>query len=153
MLEALGIFFLLFGAFFCAMGVIGNIRLPDVFTRLHATSKVSSMGILGLVLASALIIPESAPKAVALGILVIFTAPVASQAIARAAYRDGCDMVGLLQNDLAVQYVDFPYNYTIGEPIPWVEEEEEEAPLDFGDADLPAEPTEIELIEPTESEA
>jgi monovalent cation/proton antiporter, MnhG/PhaG subunit len=157
MLEALGIFFLLFGAFFCAMGVIGNIRLPDVFTRLHATSKVSLMGIVGLLLASALLLPESAPKAVALGILVIFSAPVASQVIARAAYRDGCDMVGLLQNDLAVQYIDFPYSYTIGEPVPWIEEQEEEAPLDFGDADLPAEPTEMEtetevMEESTESE-
>jgi hypothetical protein len=60
-------------------------------------------------------------------------------------------MVGLLQNDLAVQYIDFPYNYTIGEPVPWAEEQEEEAPLDFGDADLPAEPTEIEVFEPSES--
>lgn len=152
MLEAVGIFFLLFGAFFCLMGVVGNIRLPDVFTRLHATSKVSSMGIFGLILASSLLIPESAPKAIALGVLVIFSAPVASQAIARAAYRDGCAMVGLLQNDLAVQYIDFPYNYTIGEPVPWVEEQEEDAPLDFGDADLPAEPTEIEVVELVEDE-
>ncbi len=138
MAQAIGIFFLIFGMFFCVMGVIGNIRLPDVFTRLHATGKVSSMGILGLVIASAFLLPGSAPKAVALGVLVLFSAPVASQAIARSAYRDGCDMVGLLQNDLAVQYIDFPYNYTLGEGVPWMDQFEGDAPIDLGDVDLPA---------------
>ena len=150
MLQALGIFFLLFGAFFCVMGVLGNIRLPDVFTRLHATSKISLMGILGLILASALLVPGTASKAIALGILVLFSAPVASQAIARAAYRDGCAMIGLQQNDLAVQYIDFPYNYTIGEPVPWAPEQELEPEVDLGDADLPEEPTEMEQIESEE---
>ncbi|MBW4437145.1 MAG: monovalent cation/H(+) antiporter subunit G [Pleurocapsa minor GSE-CHR-MK-17-07R] len=119
MLQLIGVFFLVFGVFFCVMGVIGNIRLPDIFTRLHATSKVSSMGILGLMVASALLVPDSASKAIALGVLVLFSAPVASQAIARSAYRDGCAMVGLAQDDLAVQYIDFSYNYTIGEEVPW----------------------------------
>ena len=139
MLQIIGIIFLIFGGFFCVMGVIGNIRLPDVFTRLHATSKVSSVGILGLVIGSAFLIPDSAPKAIFLGILVLFSSPVASQAIARSAYRDGCAMVGLLQNDLAVQYIDFPYNYTIGEPIPWSAEAEMEQLVDLGDVDLPTE--------------
>lgn len=127
MLEIIGVLFLLFGLFFCVMGVIGNIRLPDVFTRLHATSKVSSMGILGVMIASALLLPETAPKAIALGVLVLFSAPVASQAIARSAYRDGCVMVGLQQDDLAVEYIDFSYNYTIGEAVPWAESTAESA--------------------------
>jgi multicomponent Na+:H+ antiporter subunit G len=137
--QVLGIFFLLFGLFFCLMGVIGNIRLPDVFTRLHASGKVSSMGIFGLVLASALLVPGSAPKAIALGLLVLLSAPVASQAIARSAYRDGCAMFGLQQNDLDVQYIDFPYNYTIGEPVPWGHELDREPMMDLGDVDLPTE--------------
>ncbi len=123
MVAALGTFFLVFGLFFCVVGVWGNIRLPDVFTRLHATSKVSSMGVLGLVLASTLLLPASAPKAIALGVLILFSAPVASQAIARSGYRDGCAVVGLMQNDLDMQYIDFPYNYTIGEPLPYDENE------------------------------
>lgn len=131
MRDVLGVFFLFFGLFFCVMGVVGNIRLPDLFTRLHATGKVSLMGIVGLVIASSLLLPGSTLKAIALGILILFSAPVASQAIARSAYRDGCEMVGLIQNDLSVQYIDFPYNYTIGERVPWMSEQEEEAPEDF----------------------
>jgi multicomponent Na+:H+ antiporter subunit G len=125
MIAFLGIIFLLLGLFFCVVGVYGNIRLPDVFTRLHATSKVASVGMLGLLVGSALLVPDSAPKAVALGVLILFSAPVASQAIARSGYRDGCAVVGLLQNDLDVQVIDFPYNYTIGEPLPYDENEPE----------------------------
>jgi multicomponent Na+:H+ antiporter subunit G len=118
MLEILGTLSLLVGLFFSVVGVLGGVRLPDVFTRLHASSKVSSVGILGLLIGSALLLPQSAPKAAALGILILFSAPVASQAIARSAYRDGCAIVGLMEDDLAVQYIDFPYNYTIGEDLP-----------------------------------
>ncbi|HSK92350.1 MAG TPA: monovalent cation/H(+) antiporter subunit G [Euzebyales bacterium] len=119
MVALLGVAALAVGVFFTAIGVLGNIRLPDVFTRLHATSKVSSVGILGLALASALLVPSTAPKAVALGLLVLFSAPVASQAIARSGYRDGCAMIGLERNDIGVVYIDFPYDYTIGAPVPW----------------------------------
>lgn len=121
-MVVLGVAFLLIGVFFAFMGVLGNLRLPDVFTRLHATSKVSSIGILGLVLASAFLVPASAPKAIALGLLVLFSAPVASQAIARSGYRDGCAIIGLEQNDIGVLYIDFPYDYTLGDPVPWEDE-------------------------------
>ena len=134
--ELLGVFFLFFGLFFCVMGVVGNIRLPDVVTRLHATSKVTLMGILGLVLASSLLLPASTPKAITLGMLVLFSAPVASQAIARSAYRDGCAMVGLVQDDLAIQYIDFAYNYTIGEQVPWADEEAPDGDIDTEPPDM-----------------
>jgi hypothetical protein len=48
-------------------------------------------------------------------------------------------MFGLQQNDLTVQYIDFPYNYTIGEPVPWANELEREPVMDLGDVDLPTE--------------
>ena len=67
---------------------------------------------------------DAAPKAIALGILILFSAPVASQALARSAYRDGCAIVGLMQNDLEMQYVDFAFNYTIGEEVPEIEHPE-----------------------------
>lgn len=126
MTGLIALFFLLVGGFFCIMGVVGNLRLPDVFTRLHATSKITSIGMVSLVIASALLVPESTPKAIVLSVFIILTSPVASQAISRTAYRDGCAIVGLVQNDLSVQYVDFPYNYTIGEEVPWAHEADDD---------------------------
>jgi monovalent cation/proton antiporter MnhG/PhaG subunit len=100
MLAALGLLSLLTGLGFSLIGVLGSIRLPDVFLRLHAASKVSSLGMVGLLLGSALLLPATAPKALALAVFVLVSAPIASHAIARAAYRDGCMLVGLEQNDL-----------------------------------------------------
>jgi monovalent cation/proton antiporter MnhG/PhaG subunit len=100
MLAALGLLSLLVGLSFSLIGVLGSIRLPDVFLRLHAASKVSSLGMVGLLLGSSLLLPDTAPKAMALAVFVLVSAPIASHAIARAAYRDGCMLVGLEQNDL-----------------------------------------------------
>lgn len=44
--------FLLIGAFFTLVGAIGLVKLPDAMTRLHAPTKVGTMGIGSLLLAS-----------------------------------------------------------------------------------------------------
>jgi multicomponent K+:H+ antiporter subunit G len=48
---AIGVF-LLIGAFFSLVGSIGMLKLPDSMTRLHAPTKVGTMGIGALLLAS-----------------------------------------------------------------------------------------------------
>jgi len=45
-------FFLLIGAAFTLVGAIGLLKLPDAMTRLHAPTKVGTMGIGALLLAS-----------------------------------------------------------------------------------------------------
>jgi multicomponent K+:H+ antiporter subunit G len=44
--------FLLVGAFFMIVGAIGLVKLPDSMTRLHAPTKVGTMGIGALLLAA-----------------------------------------------------------------------------------------------------
>ena len=38
------IFFILLGCFFLSVGAIGLLRLPDVYNRLHAISKSTTLG-------------------------------------------------------------------------------------------------------------
>ena len=87
MLELLGIAALLFGLFFSAVGVIGIIRLPDVLTRLHASGKVGILGLFGLLLGAALLMPSAALRLLTLGLFVLLTSPVATHAIAAAVHR------------------------------------------------------------------
>ena len=82
LLELLGVAALGFGLFFCAVGVIGVIRLPDVLTRLHASGKVATLGVFGLLLGAALLMPSTALRLLALGLFVLLTSPVATHAIA-----------------------------------------------------------------------
>lgn len=86
-LEILGVTALLFGLFFCAVGVLGVIRLPDTLTRLHASGKVATLGVFGLLLGAALLMPSTALRLLALGLFVLLTSPVATHAIAASVYR------------------------------------------------------------------
>ncbi|MGJ3239749.1 MAG: monovalent cation/H(+) antiporter subunit G [Anaerolineae bacterium] len=86
-LEIVGIIFLLIGVGFSALGVLGILRLPDTFTRLHASGKVSTLGVLFISLGTAFLLPSAILKLIALSIFVIFSGPVGSHAIAAAVHR------------------------------------------------------------------
>lgn len=92
--EIAGLGALAFGLFFSIVGILGLIRFPDVYCRIHASGKVATLGLVGLLAASALALPETALKALALALFVVITSPVASHAIASAAYRTGAPAVG-----------------------------------------------------------
>ena len=77
------------GTGFLLLGSVGLVRLPDVLCRLHATTKSTTFGACGLLLAVLLQAGWSAAglKALlAIGFLLL-TAPVGAHMIARAAYR------------------------------------------------------------------
>ena len=86
-MDFIGLIVLWVGVFFCFVGVVGLLRFPDVYTRLHASSKVGTLGLFGILVAAALLIPGGVLKALALGAFMIISAPVAAHAIAGAAHR------------------------------------------------------------------
>ena len=74
------------------VAAIGCLRLPDLYTRMHAATKSGTVGIMGIVIAMIIHIGEG--PVVFRGILVILffllTAPVAAHMIGRAPiYRSG----------------------------------------------------------------
>jgi multicomponent Na+:H+ antiporter subunit G len=87
--DILALAALVFGLFFSLVGIVGLVRFPDVYCRIHASGKVATLGLVGLLATSALLLPETALKALALALFVVITSPVASHAIASAAYRQG----------------------------------------------------------------
>lgn len=87
LLELLGVAALIFGLFFCAVGVIGVMRMPNSLTRLHASGKVATLGLFGLLLGAALLMPSAWLRLLALGLFVLLTSPVATHAIAASVHR------------------------------------------------------------------
>lgn len=70
------------------LGVYGLIRLPDTYARLHAASKIVSLGVLSLLLAStATGDPTGIFRVVLIGAFLVVTTPVSAHVVARAAYR------------------------------------------------------------------
>ena len=82
------------GLIFVSLGIFGLLRLPDVYNRLHATSKIETLGAFGVML-SIFVKVGFAPmgvKAITVGIFLMLTVPVSAHMISRAAHRHGVNM-------------------------------------------------------------
>ncbi len=100
-MEIIGLIVLWGGIGFCIIGVLGLVRMPDLYCRLHASGKVSTVGLSGLLLGAALLMPSAGLKLLALAIFAILTLPVSTHAIAAAAYRYGGSTDKYSRDDLA----------------------------------------------------
>ena len=82
---------LLGGGAFCIVGAIGLIRMPDFYTRVHAASVNDTLGagliLLGLLLQAGWTL--AAAKLFILALLIFFTSPAATHALAKAALGRG----------------------------------------------------------------
>jgi len=79
------------GVFFSLLAAVGLLRLPDLYTRLHAASKAGVVGAGLVLLAIALTSLEGAVafRAVVGVLFLILTTPVSAHLLARAAYLTG----------------------------------------------------------------
>jgi len=82
---------LLIGAVFSLLAAIGVLRLPDLYTRMHAASKAGTMGS-GLMLVAIAVVAFDGPvilRALVGFLFLLLTAPVSAHLLARAAYSAG----------------------------------------------------------------
>jgi len=90
-LHSLSWLLLLSGGVFCIIGSIGLLRMPDAYTRMHAASIIDTLGLgcilTGLMLQSGFTLITT--KLAIVMILVFFTSPVATHAMARAMLHRG----------------------------------------------------------------
>lgn len=87
--EILISFFLLFGGCFVLLGSFGLLRLPDFYTRLHAPTKATTLGLAGLLIASMIHFFVSGQGVIVHELLItlflLITAPVSAHMIAKTA--------------------------------------------------------------------
>jgi multicomponent Na+:H+ antiporter subunit G len=76
------------GATFALLAAIGVLRMPDLFTRMQAASKASTIGLALLLIGTAIALGDAASivRATCIGAFVMLTSPVSAHVIARAAY-------------------------------------------------------------------
>ena len=79
------------GSAFALVAAVGVLRMPDVFTRMQASTKASTLGLGCLAIGAALHLGDaaSAIRLIAIGVFLLLTTPVSAHVIARAAYRAG----------------------------------------------------------------
>ena len=90
-IDAVSWVLLLGGSFFSIVGGLGALRFPDVFTRLHASGMVDTMGA-ALILAGLVLQGGASLVSVKILLVLVFlwvTSPVSTHAVARAALKAG----------------------------------------------------------------
>ncbi len=91
----IALFFIFGGFFFLLVGVVGLLRLPDVYTRMHAMGKCDTLGtgmmLIGLMLLFANI--TNITKLLLIAAMIATINPVITHLIAKTAYNRGTPMV------------------------------------------------------------
>ena len=79
------------GSIFAAVAALGILRLPDLYTRMHAASKAGSVGSGMMLIALALASTDTAEvlRAIAAVAFFLLTAPISAHLLAKAAYAVG----------------------------------------------------------------
>jgi multicomponent Na+:H+ antiporter subunit G len=110
--EIIGGLVSLAGAVLLFLAALGLIRMPDVFNRMQAGTKATTLGSMLFLIGIAIVKPEWWSKIILLILFIVFTNPISSHALARAAH-----FVGIPMSDRTVKD-------DLAESVP-VEEEEE----------------------------
>jgi multicomponent Na+:H+ antiporter subunit G len=81
------------GLFFMLTGTVGILRLPDVFTRLHAAGMTDTMGAGLLLLGMGFQAPtwHVVVRLVFVYVFLLYTSPISTHALARAAIAGGVE--------------------------------------------------------------
>jgi multicomponent Na+:H+ antiporter subunit G len=81
------------GLIILTLAVFGVVKMPDVYTRLHAASKAAVLGTLPFLLAAAFAGDlATITRAILIALFLLLTTPVAAHVIAQAAYLTGEEM-------------------------------------------------------------
>jgi multicomponent Na+:H+ antiporter subunit G len=106
--ELLTVLVAAIGVFFMVVSSVGLVRLPDLYTRVHAAGKAGTLGIIGVLAGVGVYYITNLTVVVEMIALIAFfflTAPVAAHMLDRAAYLRGIKpMDGTSPNDLEDRY-------------------------------------------------
>lgn len=126
MTEIITSIFLLLGTFLMLLSGVGIIRMPDLLTRMHATSKAGALGI-GLMTCGFVVFYHDdfslIARALAMIMFVIVTAPVAAHVLARAGYFVGIKLWEGTVKDVIKERYDLKTHRLRSAPKPRDEDE------------------------------
>jgi multicomponent Na+:H+ antiporter subunit G len=92
------------GLAFSLSGVVGILRMPDVYSRIQCSSKTITMGALPVLIAVAVgegAVSVYGSRALIVAVLLLVLNPAASHALARAAYKTRVPMKGAVRDEVA----------------------------------------------------
>ncbi len=95
------------GVLFLFLGNLGVLRLPDVYNRIQAGTKCSTLGAFLAILGVGIMQPAWFWKALLIAMFVLITNPISSHAIARASRKSGVPLCDRSVVDKTEDFVEF----------------------------------------------
>jgi multicomponent Na+:H+ antiporter subunit G len=92
--EKIGLTLIVIGVLFDIAGCIGLVRLPDVYTRIQASTKAVVLGTTLILLGSLVLLASLSAmvKGLICILFILITSSTAAHALARAAHRSGVEL-------------------------------------------------------------
>ena len=92
-MNIVGTIFLVLGGLFYALGGLGILRMPDVYNRIQAGTKATTLGTFSVLLGVGFIQPSWFLKIILIILFILITNPISSSVLAKAAYASGIQPV------------------------------------------------------------
>jgi multicomponent Na+:H+ antiporter subunit G len=105
--QIIGIIITSIGTIFLFLGSLGILRLPDVYNRLQAGTKCTTLGAFLTVIGVGLMQSDWLSKTLLIAIFILITNPISNHALGRASRKSGVSLCDRSVVDKASEFAEF----------------------------------------------
>ena len=95
------------GTIFLFLGSLGVLRLPDVYNRLQAGTKCTTLGAFLTIVGVGIMEPDWLPKTLVIALFILITNPISNHALGRASRKSGVSLCDRSVVDKAEEYAEY----------------------------------------------
>ena len=95
------------GTVFLFVGSLGVLRLPDVYNRLQAGTKCTTLGAFLTIIGVGITQPHWLPKTLVIALFILITNPVSNHALGRASRKSGVSLCDKSVVDKAKEFEEY----------------------------------------------
>jgi len=95
------------GTIFLFVGSLGLLRLPDVYNRLQAGTKCTTLGAFLTIIGVGIMQPDCLPKTLVIALFILITNPISNHALGRASRKSGVSLCDRSVVDKAKEFAEY----------------------------------------------
>jgi len=95
------------GTVFLFVGSLGVLRLPDVYNRLQAGTKCTTLGAFLTIIGVGITQPHWLPKTLVIALFILITNPISNHALGRASRKSGVSLCDKSVVDKAKEFEEY----------------------------------------------
>lgn len=95
------------GTIFLFLGSLGILRMPDVYNRLQAGTKCTTLGAFLTIISVGIMQPNWLPKTLVIALFILITNPISNHALGRASRKSGVSLCDRSVVDKAEEFTEF----------------------------------------------